>query len=170
MTKFSICPNLLSTHLTFQSQSFEKQLGCEAHHQELRQQSNLLSISGISLSIKFWSTKNNIAKANVLCIVCPWIRKCLSFECDGCAFIYWWLLKKLHSTLGKTQPLGKNLSFLEDPRTFEGRGSARGLRRFRKAHLENILPRGSWDRDPRYPTGVPRDQKNILKNFLMKSY
>ena len=50
---------------------------------------------------------------------------------------------------GKSQPLGKILSFLEDPRTFEGRGRTRGLRRFRKAHLENILPRGSRDRDPR---------------------
>ena len=42
-----------------------------------------------------------------------------------------------------SQPLGKNLSFLEDPRTFEGTGRTRGLERFRKAHLENILPRGS---------------------------
>ena len=44
----------------------------------------------------------------------------------------------------------KKFKFLEDPRTFEGRVSARGLRRFRKAHLENILPRGSRDRDPRW--------------------
>ena len=72
------------------------------------------------------------------------------------------------SALIPSQPLGKNLSFLEDPRTFEGRVSARGLRRFRKAHLENILPRGSWDRDPRYPTGVPRDQKKFWKKFLWK--
>ena len=47
------------------------------------------------------------------------------------------------SALPGTQPLGIFLSFLEDPRVFEGRGMPRGLRRFRKAHLENILPRGS---------------------------
>ena len=69
-----------------------------------------------------------------------------------------------------TQPLGKNLSFLEDPRTFEGRGRARWLRRFRKAHLENILPRGSWDRDPRYPEEGPMGPNFFLKNFLSKSY
>ena len=37
----------------------------------------------------------------------------------------------------------KILIFLEDPRVFEGRGKPRGLRRFRKTHLENILWRGS---------------------------
>ena len=51
-----------------------------------------------------------------------------------------------HSFLGgidAAQPLGIFLSFLEDPRVFEGRGRPTGLRRFRKTHLENILPRGS---------------------------
>ena len=69
-----------------------------------------------------------------------------------------------------TQPLGKFLSFLEDPRTFEGRGRTRGLRRFRKAHLENILPRGSRDRDPKYPKGDPWDQNFLLKIFFSESY
>ena len=81
-----------------------------------------------------------------------------------------WKEGKRILSLMRAQPLGKFLSFLEDPRTFEGRGRTRGLRRFRKAHLENIPPRGSWDRDPRYPTGVPRDQNIFLKKFLFKSY
>ena len=59
------------------------------------------------------------------------------------------------------QPLGKNLSFLEDPRTFEGRVSARGLRRFRKAHLE-IFYRG----DPEIATpGTPRGSQGTKKIF-----
>ena len=58
------------------------------------------------------------------------------------------------------------LSFLEASIAFEGMGRPRGFRRFRKTHLENILPRGSRDRDPRYPKGVPWDQKFILKKFL----
>ena len=69
-----------------------------------------------------------------------------------------------------TQPLGKLLSFLEASIAFEGMGRPRGFRRFRKTHLENILPRGYRDRDPRYPKGVPWDQKFFLKNFLSKSY
>ena len=68
------------------------------------------------------------------------------------------------------QPLGKFLSFLEATIGFEGMGRPRGFRRFRKTHLENILPRGSRDRDPRYPKGVPWDQNFLLKNFLSKSY
>ena len=39
-----------------------------------------------------------------------------------------------------------------------------------KTRLENILPRGSRDRDPRYPKGVPWDQNFFLKKFLLKSY
>ena len=70
----------------------------------------------------------------------------------------------------KTQPLGSFLSFLEATIAFEGMGRPRGFRRFRKTHLENILPRGSRDRDPRYPKGVPWDQNFFLKNFLLKSY
>ena len=57
---------------------------------------------------------------------------------------------------------------MEDPRTFEGRGRTRGFRRFRKAHLENILPRGSRDRDPRYPHGGPKGSNNFLKKILLK--
>ena len=72
--------------------------------------------------------------------------------------------------LWNTQPLGKFLSFLEATIAFEGMGRPRGFRRFRKTHLENILPRGSRDRDPRYPKGVPWDQKFFWKNFLLKSY
>ena len=37
-------------------------------------------------------------------------------------------------------------------------------------HLENILPRGSRDSDPRYPKGIPWDPIFFLKNFLSKSY
>ena len=68
------------------------------------------------------------------------------------------------------QPLGNFLSFLEASIAFEGMGRPRGFRRLRKTHLENILPRGSRDRDPRYPKGVPWDQNFFLKNFLLKSY
>ena len=35
-------------------------------------------------------------------------------------------------------------------------------------HLENILLRGSRDRDPRYPTGVPKDQNNFFKFFFLE--
>ena len=38
------------------------------------------------------------------------------------------------------QPLGKILSFLAGNRANEGMGRPRGLKRFRKPHLENILP------------------------------
>ena len=62
----------------------------------------------------------------------------ISFSCAGLSRI-----SIIDGEVGDTQPLGKFLSFLEDPRTFEGRGRARVIRRFRKAHLENILPRGS---------------------------
>ena len=71
---------------------------------------------------------------------------------------------------GTSQPLVKILSFFEATTAFEGMGRPRGFRRLRKTHLENILPRGSGDRDPRYPKGVPWDQKFFLKNFLSKSY
>ena len=64
-----------------------------------------------------------------------------------------------------SQPLGNFLSFLEATIAFEGMGRPRGFRRFRKTHLENILPRGSRDRGPRYLKGVPRDQKFLLKNL-----
>ena len=43
-------------------------------------------------------------------------------------------------------------------------------RRFRKMYLENILPRGSQDRDPRYPKGVSWDQFFFFKFFLMQTY
>ena len=69
-----------------------------------------------------------------------------------------------------SQPLGSFLSFLEATIAFEGMGRPSRFRRFRKTHLENILPRGSRDRDPRYPKGVPWDQNFFLKNFLLKSY
>ena len=72
-----------------------------------------------------------------------------------------------------SQPLGKNLSFLEATIAIEGMGRPRGFRRFRKTHLENILPRGSRDRDPRYPRypkGVPWDQNFLLKIFFSESY
>ena len=62
----------------------------------------------------------------------------ISFSCAGSPRI-----SIIDGEVGDTQPLGKFLSFLEDPRTFEGRGRARVIRRFRKAHLENIPPRGS---------------------------
>ena len=61
-----------------------------------------------------------------------------------------------------SQPLGNFLSFLEDPKTFEGIGRPRGIRRFRKTHLKSILWKGSLDGiDPRYPMGVPKDQKKF---------
>ena len=80
------------------------------------------------------------------------------------------ILPSCKNKLGSPQPLGKYLSFLEASIAFEGMGRPRGFRRFRKTHLENILPRGSRDRDPRYPKGVPWDQNFFLKNFLSKSY
>ena len=64
-----------------------------------------------------------------------------------------------------TQPLGKYLSFLEASIAFEGMGRPRGFRRFRKTHLENILPRGSRDRDPRYPKGGPKGPQIFLEIF-----
>ena len=67
-----------------------------------------------------------------------------------------------------TQPLGIFLSFLEASIAFEGIERPRGFRRFRKTHLENILLRGSRDRNPRYPKGVPWDQNLFLKSFLLK--
>ena len=48
-----------------------------------------------------------------------------------------------------SQPLGKFSGFLEASITFDGMGRPREFRKFRKTHLENILPRGSRDRDPR---------------------
>ena len=74
------------------------------------------------------------------------------------------------TTYAISQPLGKFSSFLEATIAFEGMGRPRGFRGFRKTHLENILPRGSRDRDPRYPKGVPWDQNFVLKNILSKSY
>ena len=66
------------------------------------------------------------------------------------------------------QPLGKFLSFLEDPKTFEGIGRPMAIRRFRKTHFENILWRGSQDREPRYHKGVPRDQNFFFENFSLQ--
>ena len=48
--------------------------------------------------------------------------------------------------------------FLASYRAYESMKGPRGLRRFRKTHMENILPSQFWSRDPRYPKGVPRDQ------------
>ena len=45
--------------------------------------------------------------------------------------------------INSPQPLGNFLSFLEATIAFEGMGRPKGFRRFRKTHLENILPRGS---------------------------
>ena len=67
-----------------------------------------------------------------------------------------------------TQPLGKFLSFLEASIAFEGMGRPRGFRRLRKTHLENILPRGSRDRDPRYPKEVPWDQDFFIKKISLQ--
>ena len=67
-----------------------------------------------------------------------------------------------------TQPLGKILSFLEASIAFEGKGRPSGFRRFRKTRLENILPRGSQDRDPRYPKGVPWDQIFFFEKFSLQ--
>ena len=58
----------------------------------------------------------------------------------------------------RSQPLVKFLSFSEDPqipKPFKVIGWPRGIRRFRKTNLENILWRESQDRDPWYPKGVP---------------
>ena len=57
-------------------------------------------------------------------------------ECKG-------VFKIVHTTLLHS-PLEFFLSFLE---------ATIGMGRPRKTHLENILPRGSRDRDPRYPRG-----------------
>ena len=93
-------------------------------------------------------------------------RHCIIFLI-GCLF---WETSVILNIVSLSQPLGKFLSFLEASIAFEGMGRPRGFRRFRKTHLENILPRGSRDRDPRYPKGVPWDQNFFLKNFLSKSY
>ena len=72
--------------------------------------------------------------------------------------VHWW-----------SQPLGNFFRFFREATiAFEGMGKPRGFRRFRKTHLENILPRGSQDRDSRYPKGVPWDQKFYFENFSLK--
>ena len=76
--------------------------------------------------------------------------------------------KKIKMRIAITQSLGKILSFLEATIAFKGMGRPRGFRRFRKTHLENILSRGSRDRDPRYPKGVPWDQNFFKKKFSQK--
>ena len=68
----------------------------------------------------------------------------------------------------KAQPLGKYLSFLEASIAFEGMGRPRGFRRFRKTHLENILPRGSQNRDPKYPKRWFHGTNFFKKNFSRK--
>ena len=54
-------------------------------------------------------------------------------------------------------PSWTEVSFLVWTMTKTTCGSYSRSRRFRKMHFENILPRASWDRDPRYPMGVPWD-------------
>ena len=67
------------------------------------------------------------------------------------------------------QPLRKFLSFLAGYRAYEGMGKPRGPRRFRKTHLENILPSPFWDRDPRYPKGGPKGPKNFFEKFSQEN-
>ena len=67
-------------------------------------------------------------------------------------------------------PSWTEVSFLVLTMTKTTCGSYSRSRRLRKMHLENILPRASWDRDPRYPMGVPWDQNFFLKKILSKSY
>ena len=54
---------------------------------------------------------------------------------------------------------------MEDPKTFDGIGRPREIRRFRKTHLENILWRGSQDRDPRYPQWGPKGPNFFFEKF-----
>ena len=65
-------------------------------------------------------------------------------------------------------PSWMEVSFLVWPMAETTWGTSFRLRRFRKMHLENILPRGSRDRDPRYPKGVPWDPHFLEKFFLKK--
>ena len=111
----------------------------------------VFQMSGLTFKVSM-----DLSKSSFICCWVLWLVSCNN-HCSG--------LRKL-----PTQPLGKYLSFLEASIAFEGIGRPRGFRRFRKTHLENILPRGSRDRDPRYPKGVPWDQKIFLKKFFSKSY
>ena len=56
-------------------------------------------------------------------------------------------------------------SFLVSNGSTSGAGCLRGLLRLIKTHFENISGRPFWDRDPRYPCGVPWDQKKISQKF-----
>ena len=69
-----------------------------------------------------------------------------------------------------SQPLGKILSFLEDPKTFEGRGGPGGLGGSEK-HIWKIFYRGDPEiGTPGTPLGSQGTKIFFLKNFLLKSY
>ena len=73
----------------------------------------------------------------------------------------------LNTSKFRSQPLGNFLGFLGLPLQLKVWG---GFRRFRKTHLENIIPRESRDRDTWYPKGVQWDQIFLLNVFFSESY
>ena len=58
--------------------------------------------------------------------------------------------------------------FLVSNGSTNGSGCLRGLLRLIKTHFENISGRPFWDRDPRYPSGVPWDQKIYSPEIFSK--
>ena len=75
-----------------------------------------------------------------------------------------------HHLTSPPRPSWTEFSFLVWTMTKTTSGSYSRSRRLRKMHLENILLRASWDRDPRYPMEGPMGPIFFLKNFLSKSY
>ena len=75
------------------------------------------------------------------------------------------LSTNLYGLVTYTAPWKKIKFFgqLQSREYYDGMGRPRGLRRFRKNHLENILPCQFRDRDPRYPKGV-------TKHFFRKMF
>ena len=133
---------------------------CDAMHHELSRSRNVSNVGGRGYSIRKYG--------------CDTLKAVYCRMING-IFHRWWTLNHIIMTLTAviyicSQPLGKFLSFLEATIAIEGMGRPRGFWRFRKTHLENILPRGSRDRDPRYPKGIPWDQNFLLKFFFSESY